>query len=186
MPDVRRLKVKVCLVGPGAVGKTALVRRFIRDQFDGLYVATVGAKVSRKEVTVPEGEGTAIVDMTIWDVMGEKGFRDLLKEAYFHGAHGILAVCDVTRRDTLGDLQDWIAAVHNAAGPVPMHLLANKVDLTDQCVLAEEDVRRVAEAHRCGHAFTSAKTGENVEAAFQALAAEIAARTRKAEPPPAA
>src|SRR5207249_1137180 len=44
--DRQKMKVKICLVGEGAVGKTCLIRRFIQDQFDDRYISTLGAKVS--------------------------------------------------------------------------------------------------------------------------------------------
>jgi len=171
------MKVKICLVGEGAVGKTCLIRRFIHDQFDDRYISTLGAKVSKKQLTVNGANGEIDVDMTIWDIMGEKGFRELLKEAYFHGAQGVLAVADVTRKETLDDLHDWIAAVAKVTGDIPVQLLANKVDLKDQQVVTEDDVRKAADAHHAPYLFTSARTGENVEAGFANLAKLIAARS---------
>ena len=181
MADLQRMKVKVCLVGEGAVGKTALIRRFIHDQFDDRYISTLGAKVSKKELVVasPKGDGDIAVDMTIWDIMGEKGFRELLKEAYFHGAQGILAVCDVTRKDTLGELHDWIAAVHKVTGQIPIQFLANKVDLEKQRVIQEDDIKKVADVHKSPYLWTSAKSGQNVEAGFQGLGTLIAAKSAK-------
>jgi len=179
--EPEKMKVKICLVGEGAVGKTCLIRRFIHDQFDDRYISTLGAKVSKKELVVknPRSDGDIAVDMTIWDIMGEKGFRELLKEAYFHGAQGILAVCDLTRKDTLGELHDWIAAVHKVTGQIPIQFLANKVDLEKQRALLEEDVKKVADVHKSSYLFTSAKTGQNVEAGFQGLAGMIAEKSAK-------
>jgi len=179
MVEPQRMKVKVCLVGEGAVGKTCLIRRFIHDQFDDRYISTLGAKVSKREIVVksPKGDGEVAIDMTIWDIMGEKGFRELLKEAYFHGAQGILAVCDITRKDTLHELNDWIAAVNRVTGSIPVQFLANKADLKDQAKLTEDEVRQVADTHKSPYLFTSAKTGENVEAGFLRLAEMIAARS---------
>jgi small GTP-binding protein len=173
--DRPKMKVKICLVGEGAVGKTCLIRRFIQDQFDDRYISTLGAKVSKKEIKV-DGPNGADIDMTIWDIMGEKGFRELLKEAYFHGAQGVLAVCDVTRKETLKDLDDWVAAVVKVTGHVPIEFLANKADLKDQMEVSDSDVRRAAEAYKAPFLFTSAKTGANVEEAFSQLAQMIALR----------
>jgi len=108
MTQVKHLKSKICLLGEKAVGKTSLVRRYVLNMFDDHYITTIGTKVSKKEVRVfqPEKDRVVDVDMTIWDIMGEKGFRELLREAYFYGANGILAVCDSTRRRTLDDLDD--------------------------------------------------------------------------------
>ncbi len=176
--DSKRMKMKVCLVGEAAVGKTSLIRRFVLDDFDDKYIQTLGTKVSKKELTLPSpvGDSELKVDMTIWDIMGQKGFRELLKEAYFHGAQGILAVCDITRKDTLHELNDWIAAVNRVTGAIPVQFLANKADLKDQAKLSEADVKQVADTHKSPFVFTSAKTGENVEASFRKLAEMIAAR----------
>ena len=175
--DRQKMKVNICLVGEGAVGKTCMIRRFIQDQFDDRYISTLGAKVSKKEIKVDGPNGGMDIDMTIWDIMGEKGFRELLKEAYFHGAQGVLAVCDVTRRETLADLEDWVAAVVKVTGNVPVEFLANKADLKDQMAISEADVKAAAESHDAPWILTSAKTGENVEHAFAELAQLIAARS---------
>src|SRR5207249_10919323 len=100
---MKRVKSKVCLVGEKAVGRTCLGRRFVMNMFDEQYVTTIGTRVSKKEVhnSLPTLRSSDQMDMTIWDIMGEKGFQELLKDAYFYGANGILAVADLTRRRTL-------------------------------------------------------------------------------------
>ncbi|HEY7588009.1 MAG TPA: Rab family GTPase [Thermoplasmata archaeon] len=174
--EPEKMKVKICLVGEGAVGKTCLIRRFIHDQFDDRYISTLGAKVSKKEIVVDGASGPVSVDMTIWDIMGEKGFRELLKEAYFHGAQGVLAVCDITRKETLDDLEEWVAAVVKVTGKIPIEFLANKYDLQDALAFGKDELAGAAARHGAPFMFTSAKTGENVEAAFAELAKMITAK----------
>ncbi len=174
--EPEKMKVKICLVGEGAVGKTCLIRRFIHDQFDDRYISTLGAKVSKKELQVDANGNPVDVDMTIWDIMGEKGFRELLKEAYFHGAQGVLAVCDITRKETLTDLDEWVAAVVKVTGKIPVEFLANKVDLKEEQAFSIEELEAAAKSHDAPFLFTSAKTGENVEEAFAQLAKLISAR----------
>jgi len=172
------MKAKVCLVGEGAVGKTCLIRRFIHEQFDDKYISTLGAKVSKKEINVagPNPGDNLKMDMTIWDIMGEKGFRELLKEAYFHGAQGILAVCDVTRRATLADLSEWIEAVNRVTGNIPVVYLGNKSDLTENVQVTEEELRKFATSQKAPWLYTSAKTGLNVEKAFGELGRLVSSR----------
>ena len=172
-PDV--LKAKVCLVGDNAVGKTSLVRRYVLDQFSDTYITTIGAKVSKKELRleIPGGR-PLVVDLTIWDIMGNPSFRELLRDAYFGDAQGILAVADLTRRETLDGLPGWVEAVTRAVGPVPTVVATNKADLASTAAYTGADAVRTAEAFR-GEVFaTSAKTGENVEAAFRRLASLVA------------
>ncbi len=172
--DGRRMKMKVCLVGEAAVGKTSLIRRFVLDDFDDKYIQTLGTKVSKKEMSIPGNNGDVRVDMTIWDIMGQKGFRELLKEAYFYGAKGIMAVCDITRRQTLEDLDDWIEGVYSVTGKIPIQFLANKIDLKSQAHMADKELQQAAKAYDAPFFFTSAKTGENVETVFQGLARRVA------------
>jgi small GTP-binding protein len=173
--EPRRMKIKVCLVGEAAVGKTSLIRRFVLDDFDDKYIQTLGTKVSKKELTVTGSENELVrIDMTIWDIMGQKGFRELLKEAYFYGAKGVIAVAEVTRKTTLDDLDDWIEGVYSVTGKIPIQFMANKWDLRDQAEIGEEELIQATKAYDSTYFLTSAKTGENVEAAFQNLAQRIA------------
>ncbi len=171
MTERKHLKSKICLVGEKAVGKTSLIRRYVLNMFDDQYITTIGTKVTKKEVRAffPERDLLVDVDLTIWDIMGEKGFRELLKEAYFYGANGILAVADLTRRKTLDDLDDWIDGVEQVVGKVPIVLAVNKADLTSSAAFGEKDVEQSARAFDCGFYFTSAKTGDNVEEVFHRL-----------------
>src|SRR3989442_3958190 len=109
--DRQKMKVKICLVGEGAVGKTCLIRRFIQDQFDDRYISTLGAKVSKKEIKVDGPNGGIDVGMTIWGIMGEKRFRELLKETYFPRAHGGLARLDLTPDANADGPCGWVSAL---------------------------------------------------------------------------
>ncbi len=171
-----RVKLKVCLAGEAAVGKTSLVRRYVYDEFGNRYLTTLGAKVTKKELAVemPGSKKQGQVILSVWDIMGAKGLREILRDAYFHGVQGILAVCDVTRPETLPDLMDWRNSVEKVAGPVPVYVLANKVDLVEEARLRGGDLEAFCEEWGgCPYLLTSAKTGENVKEAFAGLALSI-------------
>ncbi|TLZ52240.1 MAG: GTP-binding protein [Methanobacteriota archaeon] len=172
-PRARHVKAKVCLVGDIGVGKTSLIRRFVTDTFDDRYIATIGTKVTKKSVECAWRGSPATMDLVIWDIMGEKGFRQLLKESYFEGAHGVLAVCDLTRQDTLEDLYGWIDLIRPNAGEVPFVILGNKADLRAKGIVQEPDLATIAEPKGAAYFFTSAKTGLNVEEAFRGLAEQV-------------
>ncbi len=180
MPETRRMKTKVCLVGEAAVGKTSLIRRYVLDEFEDKYITTLGAKVSKKELVfdLPDRDLHVQMDMTIWDIMGEKGFRDLLKEAFFHGAKGILAVCDMTRYSTLKELDDWVHSVFNVVGEIPVVYAVNKIDLKDEVMVlyGDKEIGQSIRAFDAAYFYTSAKSGERVEDTFRALGSAILAR----------
>jgi small GTP-binding protein len=166
------IKMKVCFVGDYAVGKTSVAERFVHNRFRSAYVPTIGTQIMKKQFTLAtaSGRGNVQIDMVIWDIMGQKGFRELLNEAYFHGTRAVLAVCDVTRDETLGNLEYWIDSVYNVTGQIPVRILGNKWDLGHQRRIQEKDIAALAKKYETGYDLTSAKTGRDVEKAFYALA----------------
>src|SRR5438105_14652269 len=143
LAGLKHVKAKVCLVGDVAVGKTSLIRRFVQDEFDDRYIATVGTKVTKKTVDVTRKAGPRMPTMMVWDIMGEKGFRALLRDAYFEGSHGVIAVCDLTRKDTFYDLNNWVQMIRKQVGNVPIGFLGNKKDLLERRVVIEEQRHRL-------------------------------------------
>lgn len=169
------MKVKVCFIGDAGVGKTSLIKRFVLDVFDDRYIATIGTKVTKKIVDV---DGKTKVMMLVWDIMGQKGFRELLREAYFFGAHGAIAVCDLTNKETLEELRYWIKALTDVAGDVPIVFAGNKADLENDRVIKEQDLQELATKYKAQAFLTSAKTGQNVETVFKALAEAMSERMK--------
>ncbi|MFQ6106686.1 MAG: Rab family GTPase [Thermoplasmata archaeon] len=176
MSQTRNIKMKICLIGEFAVGKTSLIQRYVYDTFSDRYIQTVGAKITKKSLLLhyPDLSTDLDIDLTIWDIMGEKGFRELLKEAYFYGAQGILAVCDMTREDTFYELPTWINAVDKVTGRVPIVFLGNKIDLTDMRKVEDDDMKMMGDSYGSQYLLTSARTGENVENAFLEMAKMVA------------
>jgi small GTP-binding protein len=174
MPESHKMKAKIALVGDSGVGKTSLIKRFVQDEFDDKYLHTVGTKVTKLNLTIPHGADTEIdMDLAIFDIMGQRGFRDLVKETFFLDCQGVVAVCDLTSRASLDALSDWIATALEVAGEVPVYILVNKVDLQDKAEFGEENIAKTAKTWEAPFVYTSAKTGESVDDAFNALAIEI-------------
>src|SRR5438309_573699 len=167
--DVRNLEI---------TQDVAKVRELAHDA-DARHITTLGAKVSKREIVFHMPDRKQIqMDITIWDIMGEKGFRDLLKEAFFHGAKGVLAVADLTRYSTLKELDDWVQGVFKVVGEIPVVYAINKIDLKDEVMILYGD-KEIGEATRAFEApffYTSAKTGENVELLFQRLGTMVLKR----------
>ncbi|HYM39201.1 MAG TPA: Rab family GTPase [Thermoplasmata archaeon] len=166
----RQVKLKLTLIGEQAVGKTSLVHRFVSHSFDDRYITTLGFVVSKKTVNVDLPAGPVVADLIISDIMGKRAFLDLFGDAYFHGTQGVLAVFDVTRKETLSTLGEWIARMQDAVGAFRVVVLGNKIDLADRRVTTDADL--MAALGGTGPVdllYTSAKTGEHVEEAFLRL-----------------
>ncbi len=162
------MRIKVCLVGDRGVGKTSLIRRFAANQYAPDEKGTLGAHMHTVDVEIPlDSEQVAKVKVDLFDFMGEHALRDNFRDAIFYGAHGVLAVCDLARPETMRSLVDWIQAVSSVAGRVPAVVAFNKVDLRDQVAIGPTEMRALLQRIPGAHAqMTSALTGQGVEPAF--------------------
>jgi len=157
------IQKKICLIGVPAVGKTSLVRRFVQGLFSEDYLTTIGVKIDRREVEV---DGTA-VRLVVWDIAGDDAYSPL-DLTYLRGAAGLLLVADGTRPATLDRAIELREAAEAAYGPMPVVIALNKADLESDWALDNNRLETVVELATTLK--TSAKTGANVEAAFDALA----------------
>lgn len=171
LPDLRApesgvIQRKICLIGATAVGKTSLVRRFVESAFSEAYLATVGVKVDRKRVDV----GDQRVSLMLWDLQGEEDGQEV-RLAYLRGAAGYLIVIDGTRPETLAVAERLHERASTVARPrVPFVALINKRDRAEEWAASLPAIARLREAG-WPILFTSAKSGEGVEDAFQLIAA---------------
>jgi small GTP-binding protein len=176
MPETgETAKLKVCLVGDEGVGKSSLIRQFVRSEFDEAYHRTVGVVVHKRVVYVTVAGATHEAVLTVWDIIGRHDFSERYRDAFFVNASGVLAVCDLTRSATVDSLGQWLERVQEVTGPVPVVVLANKKDLVAHVHVAEDDLLALCELFKAPFLETSAKTGLNVERAFATLA-EIGVR----------
>ena len=160
-------KKKICMLGAFAVGKTSLVKRFVKSFFDEKYLTTVGVKIDKKTVHLDDRE----VVLMLWDLEGQDAYHQI-RTSYLRGASGYLLVADGTRQETLDDALVLRDRVEREVGVLPYILLLNKSDLVE---LWELDKTRAQSLSEAGiHIMTtSAKTGDNVEEAFHTLAVRM-------------
>ena len=166
---------KICLIGSFAVGKTSLVRRFVTDGFDEKYQTTIGVKIDKKELVLAD----QTLQFVIWDLEGPDEFAEL-RTTYLRGAAGYFLVIDATRPKTLEIALSLNQIVRATLADAPFILLINKMDLEAERKISSAELQVCIDA---GWTLleTSAKTGCNVEHAFELLAQKLLHQTASAE-----
>lgn len=164
------LKLKLCLMGDKAVGKTSSIGRFVRNEFDDRYLSTIGTNVSKKEVAIDNIHA----NLLIWDILGEEGFRGL-RRAYFKGASGGILILDASRIESMWGANQWLTAFFEVAGNVPVVVFCNKWDLPKK-EISQDDLEDFKTRTGLATFPTSAKTGANVNDGFSMLARDIIMR----------
>jgi len=163
---------KLVFLGEGAVGKTSLVGRYVYDSFEGDYLATIGTDIHVKMIQV---EDDVLVKLVIWDIAGQDDFAQLRK-AYYVNSSGAFFVFDTTRPETIERVDEWIDALYDVTGEIPLVLLENKVDL--ETAISKENIKKLVHKYKVDLIRTSAKEDTNVEKAFKKMTKEILRRAR--------
>jgi len=162
--DKSSYKFKVCLFGPGNVGKTSLLLRYIKDFFNTDLKKTIGSSFLIKDVVIDEID----VRLLLWDIGGQDIFQKL-RTIYFKGSNAALGVFDVTNPQSLLKLPGWVSSIKKTVKKsIPMIIVGNKIDLERQ--VGRQEAEDLAKRLNCDYLETSAKTGEKVEFAFESIA----------------
>eukprot|EP00744_Colponema_vietnamica_P007004 GILI01010118.1.p1 GENE.GILI01010118.1~~GILI01010118.1.p1 ORF type:complete len:231 (+),score=49.80 GILI01010118.1:83-775(+) len=168
------VQYKIVLLGDGTVGKTSLAMRFADDQFGKAYKQTIGVDFLVKRLVLP---GDVHVALQIWDIGGQTIGSKMMKN-YLFGAHAVILTYDITNYQSFQDLSDWLAIVRRAyegQSQLPhIILLGNKTDLSHLRAVKGEKHNMFAEENGMFSFFCSAKTGDQVNASFHRIAADLA------------
>lgn len=113
--------------------------------------------------------------LSLWDTAGQETYKSVTR-SYFRGASGALLVFDLCRKSTFNHVTDWLNDLRQIAEPdIVVILVGNKADLANEKreVSADEASEWARRNGVLRYVETSAKSGENVEAAFLAVAERI-------------
>ncbi|KAJ3129341.1 Ras- protein Rab-4A, partial [Nowakowskiella sp. JEL0407] len=117
--------------------------------------------------------GSKRIKLQIWDTAGQESFRSISR-AYYRGAIGCLLVYDITRRETFNHLVSWLEDVKQHGNEeIKIALVANKCDLVSRRQVSREEGETFARRNNLLYLETSAKTGDNVDGAFETLASHV-------------
>lgn len=160
---------KVVLIGDSGVGKSNLLSRFTRDEFNLESKSTIGVEFATKSITT----NGKVIKAQIWDTAGQERYR-AITSAYYRGAVGALLVYDISKRLTFENLERWLQELRDHADVnIVIMLVGNKGDLRHLRAVGQDEVIAFAEKHGLACIETSALESTNVETAFMRLLSEI-------------
>ena len=160
---------KIVLIGDTSVGKTNILSKYLKDEFDPKSKSTVGVEFGVKNFKIENN----IVKVQIWDTAGEERYRSITN-AYYKGAKGSLLVYDITNKKSFENVEKWISDLKaNADEDISMILLGNKTDLEDKRVVSTEEGKNKAEFYNLTFMETSALNGNNIQEAFNELIMDV-------------
>merc|ERR1711959_508832 len=94
---------KVVIIGDSGVGKSNLLSRFTRNEFNLESKSTIGVEFATRSIQVD----TKTIKAQIWDTAGQERYR-AITSAYYRGAVGALLVYDISKHQTYENVTRWL------------------------------------------------------------------------------
>ncbi|MBA0571210.1 hypothetical protein Golob_004794 [Gossypium lobatum] len=150
--------------GDSGVGKSCIVLRFVRGQFDPTSKVTVGASFLSQTIALQD---STTVKFEIWDTAGQERYA-ALAPLYYRGAGVAVIVYDITSPESFTKAQYWVKELQKHGSPgIVMALVGNKADLQEKREVPVQDGIDYAEKNGMFFIETSAKTADNINQLFE-------------------
>ena len=159
--------LKIVILGEGRVGKTSILSKYFSKKFDEGQKSTINPSFYELN---KDYQGKK-VNFKIWDTAGQEQFN-AINTMYYQNAVGALLVYDVTISETFERVKDWVHTLQEMVGKdITFVIAGNKFDLSDKNMIEKnnEKVDNYCAQQKCKHFYTSAKTGFNLNDAFDSL-----------------
>ena len=160
---------KIVLIGDSGVGKSNLLSRFTRNEFNLESKSTIGVEFATRSIEV---DGKTI-KAQIWDTAGQERYR-AITSAYYRGAVGALLVYDIAKHASYENVSRWLKELRDHADSnIVIMLVGNKSDLKHLRAVPQEEATKFAEENSLSFIETSALDSTNVEDAFKNILTSI-------------
>jgi len=161
--------VKVVVLGSGGVGKSAITVQFVQ----GIFVEKYDPTIEDSYRKLVEVDGAQYM-LEILDTAGTDQFT-AMRDMYVKNGHGFVLVYSIIAQSTFNDIPDLHQLIVRVkdTDKVPMVLVGNKCDLTDQRVITSDQGEALAQKFGCRFIEASAMTKINVDQIFQDLVRQI-------------
>ena len=160
--DHDEIKYKLIVIGDENVGKTSIINRFKSNQFTGDYEPTVGLDFQ----SIPLLIDNQNVTLLLYDTAGQEKFRSLIP-LYTKDANIIFLIYDTTNYESFTNIEKWYESLSNINKEEAIFILVgNKIDLTEERKVKEEEAKKYADEHNYIFQELSALTGDGIQELF--------------------
>ena len=160
---------KIVLIGDLGVGKSNLLSRFTRDEFNLESRSTIGVEFATRTLEI---DGRR-VKAQIWDTAGQERYR-AITSAYYRGAVGALIVYDILKTESYESVSRWLKELKEHADTnIVIELVGNKSDLDHLRAVPTEEAKLFANENSLLFTEASALSSDNVDLSFHQLLKNI-------------
>ena len=159
---------KIITLGESGIGKTSLITRFAHDIFEENHLASIGFEFLIKVLDIEN----KIIKIQLWDICGSTRLR-IVSSSYYRRTNGAIVAYDISDKWSFDQVKTWIEDVKAYSNTeINIVIVGTKCDRLDRKV-TEEEGKKLADELGVRYFETSAKTGYNVNEAYNFLIKNI-------------
>jgi len=158
-------KCKFVICGDSAVGKTALITQYIESRFSKENPPTIGADYYIMKVNER-------FKIFVWVIAGNK-LKLFASEYFFSQSVAAMVIFDITNQESFTNIDFWINKIKELCGNIPFVIIGNKLDKSNERRVKFGEANEKAKKYNVRYIETSAKTGNNIDKAFDYLVAKV-------------
>ena len=160
---------KIVLIGDSGVGKSNILTRFTKNEFNFKSTSTIGVEFSTRTVQVQSKR----IKAQVWDTAGQERFR-AITSAFYRGAVGALLVYDITKYESFVSVEKWLKELkEHGDNKMVIMLVGNKNDLKHLRAVPLEEAKAFSEKQGLSFIETSALDSNNVDQAFENVLSDV-------------
>ena len=158
---------KIVVLGEAKVGKSAIVTRFVQNEFIELYDPTIEDNYSVHRCL----EGIPTI-LEIIDTAGSEHFISM-RDLYLQAGEGFIIVFSFDSRESFQEVDSYLQRISERKGKgTPCFVIGNKIDLGEREVSFAEIIE-LEKKWKTTVLYSSAKSNENIDITFMTMASLI-------------
>ena len=160
--------IRVLTLGYTDVGKSSIILRFTKNEFNEKYISTVGIDFRSKPIKI----GNSTIKVMVFDTAGQEKYKGIAK-SFYNKANGILLTFDICNKESFELIDYWVQELKEYIGLKDLYivLVGNKKDRNVERKILYEEAKKYAEDNNFGGYFeVSAKTNEGINELFEDVA----------------
>lgn len=164
------LLFKLILIGDSCVGKSNILLKYLKNQFNENSKTTIGVEFGTKNIIINNKR----IKIQIQDTAGQERYRSLAK-IFYKDAQIIIFVYDITNKISFDSLSNfWYKEViKNSLSNVIFAVVGNKIDLYEYSKVSEDEAKNWADSINATFQLTSAKNNSGIDLLFENLIKKI-------------
>jgi len=163
--------MKVITLGESGVGKSSIIKRYVKNIFEDETLSTIGLNFYYKQIKLKNGK---TLQFKLIDTAGQEKYKALSK-SYFKNAEAVLFIFAFNSQDSFDNIKNWIELFdenRNGKTGIPKYLVGNKSDKEKE--VDDGLINQLKEEYKDFKYYkTSAKNNDGIDKMFQDLGEDL-------------